>query len=93
MFEFFNNWDKTNHDLSSNIVAFDEGERLLFESRGTSRGYRSGCHAISRFGRHLLTGWNILPRSHVFRFSCPGTGIYIFCDTCFNTTDETLASL
>ena len=41
------------------FVAFDEGERLLFESCGTSRGYRSGCHAISRFGRHLLTGWNI----------------------------------
>ena len=40
------------------LIAFDEGERLLLESLFPAgftlyRGYRSGCHMISRFGRHL----------------------------------------
>ena len=35
------------------FIAFDEGERLLFESRGRSSGQRAGCHAISCFERHL----------------------------------------
>ena len=57
------------------LIAFDEGERLLFVYR-TRGSNRSVCHAISRFGRHLGPAWHTLPRSHVFSFFRPGAGIY-----------------
>ena len=48
----------------------------------SSPGYRSGCHAISRFGRHLgLAAWHILPRSHVFSFAHRDLVRYLFLDT------------
>ena len=57
------------------LIAFDEGERLLFVYR-TRSSNRSVCHAISRFVHHLGPTWHTLPRSHVFSFSRPGAGIY-----------------
>ena len=56
------------------LVAFDEGERLLFlhRTRGTNR---SVCHAISLFRRHLGPAWHTLLRSRVFSFFRPGAGI------------------
>ena len=53
-----------------------------------SRGYHSGCHTISRFGRppsRTIAGWHIWPRS------VAGTGIYS-APRSF-TQDKTLASL
>ena len=56
------------------LVAFDEGERLLFlhRTRGTNR---SVCHAILLFRRHLGPAWHTLLRSRVFSFFRPGAGI------------------
>ena len=57
----------------------------------SSPGYRSGCHAISRFGHHLgLTAWHILPQSHVFSFAHLDL-VFILWHSF--TTDETVASL
>ena len=57
------------------ILAFDEGERLLFMYR-TRSSSRSVCHAISWFGCHLGPAWHTLPRSRLFTFSRPWAGIY-----------------
>ena len=56
----------------SQIIAFDEGELLLFVYRTWSSN-RSVCHAISRFGRHLGPDTFCLD---LISFSRPGAGIY-----------------